>query len=366
MTGKQEFVKDKKAMVYGGTFFYRLAMPAMELGKHGYDTFLSWNLHVKPSGEFVAMDPQGDWHAPDVVWLQRHMGKGMDDAIRRARATGQQVWNDLDDSFAVLPKSNIAYETTDPVKHPDFNREHYYKALGSSTAVTVSTPALANEMERLGVPVFLCRNVIDLERWPQLDPTSEGMVGWIGGVQWRAHDLACLKPVLPSFLEDFGLPWYHGGDSQVPGVPRAYEQVGIDPTKVKCVSMPLCSIQDYPNLWKPLNVSLIPLEDVKFNHAKSGLKSLESSACGLPYIASDLPEQRWFVQDGGMGRLAKNWKPQTWERHLVDLLDPEVRRIEGEANRRHAENYDIKDRWDQWDRAFRDMGVKPADLLTSV
>ncbi len=362
LTGRQEFVKDKKQMIYGGTYYMRLAMPTMELAKHGYNSFLTWNLNVKPSGEFVCMDPQGDWHEPDIVWLQRHMGRDMDDAIRRARACGQLVIQDLDDQFWGLPSSNIAKDTTDPVTHPEFNRDHYRKAIGASDAATVSTPSLAKELELLGIPVYLCRNMIDIERWPQLDPTTDGMISWVGGIQWRARDLEQLKPWLAPFLEDFELPFYHGGDSQVPGVKKAWDLAGIDPKRVKCATQPLCSIQEYPKIWQPVNISLIPLEDCKFNRGKSALKQLESSACGLPYIASDLPEQRWFVEDGGMGRLAKRGKPQQWERHLEELLDPNVRRIEGNANRAHAEQFDIRDNWVQWDRVFRELGAKPDEV----
>lgn len=351
-----------KTMIYGGTYLQRLAMPTMALSQHGYNAFLSWNLNVKPSGEFVLMDPQGDWHTPELVWLQRHMGDGMDQAILKARACDQIIVNDLDDQFWGLPSTNIAKDTTDPITHPTFNRDHYRKAIAASSAITVSTPSLVKEVERLGPPVFLCRNMIDIERWPQLDPTSNVSVGWIGGVQWRARDLEQLKPWLTEFLEDYGLSFYHGGDSQVPGVKRAWELAGIDSRKVKCLTAPLCSIQEYPRLWEKIGVSLIPLEDCKFNAGKSSLKALESSACGLPYIASDLPEQRWFAERGGMGRLAKNWKPQTWENNLTDLLDPEVRRIEGAANRKHAEQFDIKDNWQQWADVFTALGAPPGPV----
>ena len=81
-------------------------------------------------------------------------------------------------------------------------------------------------------------------------------------------------------------------------------------------------------------------------------KALESSAAGIPYVASDLPEQRWFTEHGGMGRLAKNHKPWQWQQHWNELLDPDVRREEGAANRKHAEQFDIKDNWTQWAEVF--------------
>jgi hypothetical protein len=355
LAGKTVFVPDQKMMTFGGTFYYRCALPTMELSNHGYEVFLSWQIDANPDGSFKLMNTLGDWDTPEIVVLQRHMGENMDVAIERAKSTGQTVINDLDDDFWELPKSNLARTTTDPKNNPSFNREHYFKAIKASSAVTVSTPALAKRVERLGAPVYLCRNAIDIERWPVLDPGTDGMIGWIGGIQWRANDMHILRQFLPEFLEDFGLPFYHGGDSQVPGVQKAWEQVGIDPKTVQCTTAPLCHISQYPQLFQPLNVSLIPLEDVRFNHSKSALKALESSASGIPFIASDLPEQRWFVEHGGAGRLAKNHKPQTWVDNLVDLLDPEVRRLEGKQNRAHAELFDIREQWKQWDAVYQEV-----------
>jgi len=355
ITGKPEFVQGKKALTFGGTFYSRGAMPALELQKHGYDTFLSWRLDGAPDGHLRMMDTDGEWRDPDIVWLQRHMGEGFDDITRKARATGQIVMQDLDDSFAVLPSSNIAHQTTDPKENPTFNRVHYYRNLAACSAVTVSTMALYTEMKVLKVPVYLCRNMIDMERWPQLDAADDSTLGWIGGVQWRARDLQQLKPWLAEIMLDYGLRFYHGGDSNVPGVPKAWTLAGIDSTQIQCLTAPLCHIAEYPKLWAPLRISLIPLEDCKFSRAKSHLKALESSACGLPFIVSDLPEQRWFVEHGGAGRLAKNWKPKTWENHLMELLEPDVRRVEGQKNREHAFEFDIKTQWVQWDNVFREL-----------
>jgi glycosyltransferase involved in cell wall biosynthesis len=355
---KQVFIPGKKRMSFGGTMYYRLAMPYTEVAKHdGYEVFLSWTFRPTPTGALECMDTLGEYHTPDVIVVQRFMHEQAVELFTRARSDSQIIINDLDDQFWNLPKSNIAYETTDPSRNPSFNRDHYRNSLAASSAITVSTPELAREVERLGPPVFLCRNSIDIERWQPHDPGQDGSVGWIGGVQWRAMDLECLRPVLPDFLSDFGISFYHGGDSQVPGVPKAWTKIGIDPEKVQCITAPLCHIGEYPRLFQPLNISLIPLEDHRFNWAKSALKALESSAAGLPYIASDLPEQRWFVEDGGMGRLAKNWKPKTWRHHLDELLDPDTRRVEGAANRKHAEQWNIANKWTQWRDVLEE--VKP-------
>jgi glycosyltransferase involved in cell wall biosynthesis len=334
--------------------YYRLNMPLMEVTKHdGYEGFLSWTFRPAADGHLECMDPQGEYHSPDIVWIQRMMAREAADLFEKARSTGQIIINDLDDQFWALPKSNIAFETTSPSLNPEFNRDHYRKAIAASSAITVSTPALAEEVARLGPPVFLCRNMIDLERWHVHDPGSDGAVGWVGGLQWRAMDLQQLRVNrLPEWLAETGAGFYHGGDSQVPGVKKVWDVIGIDPNVTKVIAAPLVPIDQYPSLFEPLNLSLIPLEDCRFNWAKSALKALESSAVGIPYVASDLPEQRWFTEHGGKGRLAKNNKPWQWRQHWDELLDPDVRREEGAANRKHAEQFDIKDNWTQWSAVF--------------
>ena len=139
-------------------------------------------------------------------------------------------------------------------------------------------------------------------------------------------------------------------------MPKFYEQMGIDPMKVQCAVAPLCHIAVYPNLWKPINISLIPLENVYFNHAKSWLKQLESCAAGIPYIVSaKFPEQRLLIDEGTAGREARNDKPQQWIGHLYDLMDPDLRREEGKINRAVAEAHDIRIKWTDWRDAYSEI-----------
>ena len=343
---------DQIRMSYGGTFYYRGALPAYELLNHGYETIVSWRFEPAPDGHLRVMDSNGDWHDPDIFWSQRWMHKDAPEQMRRARAAGQIVIADLDDDFWSLGKTNVAYHTTDPKNNPDFNREHYREMLSACDLVTVSTEALRRRVESFGVPAIVIRNALDIQRWPQNDPTTDGMIGWIGGIQWRAHDLEILRPFLPAFLEQHGLPAYHGGDSQVPDVPKFHDKVGIDLSKTRVGYAPLCHVGEYQRLWAPINISLIPLERVPFNDAKSWLKQLESCAAGVPYIVSaGFHEQDLLLAETG-GRKARNEKPSEWREHLEDLLVPSVRAAEGAANRRIAEQHDIRVRWQDWSTVF--------------
>lgn len=342
-------------MSYGGTFFYRGALPAAELNNHGYETIVSWRFQPAPDGHLRVMDVNGEWHDPDVFWSQRWMHQDAPEQMRRARAAGQIVIADLDDDFWSLGKTNVAFHTTDPKNNPEFNREHYKAMLQECDAVTVSTEALRRRVESFGVPAIVVRNAIDIQMWPQNDPTTDGMIGWIGGIQWRAHDLEILRPSLPQFLRDYNLPVYHGGDSQVAGVPKFHEKVGIDLAHTKVGMAPLVPMNQYQTLWAPINISLIPLERVPFNDAKSWLKQLESCASGVPYIVSAGFHEQDLLLAETAGRSARNEKPAEWRAHLRELLDPTVRAIEGAANRLIAEKHDIRNRWVDWDAAYQQV-----------
>ena len=356
LAGRRVYQPGKSIVSYGGTFYHRGAMPAMEMDKHDeWTSIISWKFRSEPGGEISVMDRYGEWFTPDVFYSQRWMHEDGEQQMLRARATGQRIVADLDDDFWSLGKTNIAYHTTDPKNNPQFNRDHYWRMLSACDAITVSTEALRKRVEKLGVATYVLRNAIDIRQWQQNDPAKDGMIGWIGGIQWRAHDLHILRAIgLPAFLKHYDLPMYHGGDSDVEGVPKFYQQIGINPMETKCVVAPLCHVAEYPRLWAPLNISLIPLEKVAFNQSKSWLKQLESCASGLPYIVSaGFHEQDLLISEGTAGRTAKNEKPQQWIDHLTDLLDPMVRRAEGAINRKVAEQHDISLKWVDWDAAYK-------------
>ena len=338
---------------YGGTFHYRMALPSLELDKQdNYTCLWAFTVDATPDGSLKVMDMHGMWHDDcDIIVFQRWMAPDADTWTAKAVASGQKIVNDVDDYFWTESNTNLGLQAA---KTNDwFNRDNYLKMITAGSATVCSTSMLARALERKS-DTFICRNAIDIESWKVNDPGDDAlMIGWVGGVSWRANDLAILQPVLPKFLVERDLAFYHGGDSPAMHVDRAWDQIGIDMDRTPVATLPLCPITEYPQLWEHVSIALVPLEDCSFNRAKSWLKSLEASAAGVPYISTDLPEQRKFVEDGGAGRLAK--KPWEWKRHLMELQDPGVRREEGRKNRLHAQQHDISLRWHQWDNVFKEI-----------
>lgn len=110
-------------------------------------------------------------------------------------------------------------------------------------------------------------------------------------------------------------------------------------------------IEKYPESLRHFHIGLVPLAWNDFNHAKSYLKGLEYAASGIPFIATPTEEYR-LLAEAGVGRLAAT--PDEWRDHATELLDPDVRRAEGQRIREIVlREFDISTMGEAWDTAIR-------------
>lgn len=160
-------------------------------------------------------------------------------------------------------------------------------------------------------------------------------------------------------LRETVVPWlrarnqffYHGGDvSRMGGGGHMSERLDYDRVTVR----PLTPIFNYVQLWAPLRVALIPIEDTTFGRSKSWIKGLEAAARGIPFIYSAHAE----YEELGMGLRVED--PEDWVRHLESLEDPAFYASQAEANLRRAAELDISKNWQRWADTFRDAVALPA------
>jgi hypothetical protein len=262
--------------------------------------------------------------------------------VQKAQAAGQKVINDVDDWYWGLHPNNNAYKATDPKFNPECNRDHYKKTLLASDLVITSTPFLANELSSWGCNVELVRNSVELDKWNVTSQNEKPTIGWVGSTSHRSGDLETLRGVLNPFIERNDLKFHHGGWME--GTAHPAELIGIDPER--CTHTPLCQIELYPQHFKFLDVSIVPLNKIPFNEAKSFIKGIESAAAGKPFIAQDAGEYKFLYEEYGIGRVAR--RPKDWIKHLNDLLDYDLRVEEGLRNRELVESLDIKKNWTSW------------------
>ena len=320
-----------------GCAWYRCYLPMKELEKHGWVTGIGFPGYNDQHGFGMLIPDDKAVHGWDIIVMKLIMMKSVAEKIDDAKSKGQKIVVDIDDWFEGLEKSNMAYEMTDPEKNPDNNRDHYMYIIKNADAIITSTPFLYDfyKNQKGYDNVYMVRNGIDLPRWRQRNDHSRGLpqFGWVGATPWRSMDLEQLSPWFGDFLDKNHLSFHHSGN--IINAPAAADQLGI-PRSVKKSKEPMKPISKYPELFRKIDVGMVPLNNVMFNHAKSGIKGLEYSAAGVPWIASYSPEYA-LLEEQGIGRVANN--EQEWIAHCEELLDPKIRKEDVERNLENIKKY---------------------------
>lgn len=349
---------------YGGAGWARCGLIARTLKARGWDVAEGTLVWDRASGRFFVRpwrpgdyqtSRDGDFVDVDLIVLQRWMFASVAAETSTAQGNGQVVVNDVDDHFWALDPRNQAHRSSDPLVNPIENRDLYLEVVKASSAVTVSTPYLGDQLRSLGVhcPIHVLENVVDVfafsEARQHRPPAPKPTVGWVGGTPWRSGDLETLRGVLGPFLDRHGLRAYHGG--HLDGALTFASALGLDPSRV--LTRPMVPIWEYPSLFRGFDfIGLVPLSDRPFNRAKSWIKGLEYAAAGVPFVAADLPEYRRLA-NLGIGRVAS--KPKEWTRHLTALLDPEVRQADRERNFDRLGSFDVDARIGLWEGTFMEL-----------
>lgn len=313
-----------------GCAWYRCKLPMEELRKFGWEAGMGmpgWNDEY---GLGLLIPDNQAIHGWDIIVFKLIMLDSIASRMDEAKAKGQKIVVDIDDWFEGLQETNLAHKMTDPSVNPRNNREHYMRIIDSADAIITSTPFLYDfyKNEKGMKNVFMVRNGIDVDRWRQRRDHSRWLptVGWVGATPWRSMDLETMTPWFNDFMMKNRLSFHHSG--HIKNAKTAAEQLGLDPS-VKTTTEPMKPILDYPQLFRKIDIGIVPLNNVGFNHAKSTIKGLEYSAAGVPFIASYSPEYELLAEQG-IGRVARD--TDEWLFHLEELLDPAKRKEDAERN----------------------------------
>lgn len=328
-----------------GCAWYRCMLPMIQLREAGFDTMIGmpgWNDN---HGFGLLMPDQTAIHGWDVIVFKLIMLGTVAEKMDEAHARGQKVAVDIDDWFEGLEESNLAHRLTSAAVNPRSNRDFYMEIINKADALITSTPFLYDFYKNKGHKnVFLVRNGIDSFRWRQRKDHSRWLptVGWVGATPWRSRDLESVSHVIPNFIVDNRLSFHHSGHT--PGAAWAWKQIGLD-EKHKGTHEGMRQIIEYPEMFRKIDLGLVPLSDVGFNHAKSSIKGLEYAAAGVPFVASGTPEYR-LLAESGVGRVANT--DSEWLSQLSELLDPRIRKEEVEKNLANLEQHTMEARRQDW------------------
>ena len=331
-----------------GCCYYRCTLPSIELNKRGWFTAVGFPGFSDDKGFGMVLADSNSVHGWDIIVFKLLMQREVLEKMPPAQAMGQKLVVDIDDWFDGLSETNRAFKATDPTENPDNNREIYAQIIMQADAVITSTPFLFDYYAKKRDNVFMVRNGIDSDRYKikNIRYEKKPNIGWVGATHWRSNDLEQLSGFMGDYLKSRGTYFQHSGHSST--APSAHELLGIEKSLFN--SIPMTPIGSYPGLLTPIDIGIVPLNNIQFNHAKSYIKGLEYAAAGIPFVTSYSPEYELLASQG-IGRLAKT--DEEWIYHLDELMNHQMRTDEMHENRRLLEKFDMNARGDDWDATMR-------------
>lgn len=342
----------------GGCGYYRLIWPANILRAAGHDVKLIHpDVKRRLSGGMDANNKLVSVIMPkdaDVVVMQRVSSKFIADAIKIMRDNGVAVVLDIDDDMKAIHQGNPAWAALHPrgtSNTEEYNWDAAQLAYDSATLVTTSTDALLKRYASHGRGVVL-RNVVP-EVLLEFEHVDNETIGWPGEVRTHPDDPHVVGPAMAKLQRE-------GYTFRIIGSPRGTKEAFM--LDKPPASAGPTTIDGWPRALATLGVGIAPLNDTRFNEAKSWLKMLELAAVGVPCIGSPRAEYR-RLNAMGVGLLADN--PRQWYRHAHTLLtNPQMRREMSEAGRAAVAELTIQKqawRWmEAWERAYEiQRGKRP-------
>lgn len=329
-----------------GCGYYRAIWPAKALIEQGHDIVIvppnagEYDMRVETkNGQVTAVHYPED---ADVIVMQRVMHYWIAKAIPVLRSLGVAVVVDIDDDLESIHPRHPAFAVLHPKYNAMFNWNLARESCRAATLVTVSTDPLKKLYTPLTGQVRVIKNTVP-EQFLNLAPVEgPAVVGWMGSVHSHPEDLQAMGSA-PARLQREGVTWKFVGPDR--GIQEAL-RFDTEPFATGYADME----EIMPLIAKTINVGVAPLQDTRFNRAKSWLKELEYASLGVPSVVSDLPEYRELAQRTG-ALVAKN--PKDWYQKIKRLVrDDDFRISQGKKARRAAQHLTVEEHAGDWLKAW--------------
>jgi glycosyltransferase involved in cell wall biosynthesis len=194
------------------------------------------------------------------------------------------------------------------------------QSLRDADMVTVTTKKLANYASGYNKNVAVLPNSIDFSQWWKLPlkPNKQLRVGWSGGVS-HYEDWYSIKKPLNNLLRAFRFKFIMVGakfkgiiDEDLRYLVEEYGWVDFTGHSFRMMCM-------------NLDLAIIPLGDMPFDHYKSAIKFNEMSAMGVPSVVVDIEPYSNIISSG---KLAWKYKDaSSFEEAVFEALhDPVLRK----------------------------------------
>ena len=297
-----------------GVNYHRVMVPAQNLMKYGYD-----KIHlVKDLKEMVDMDLSLVSNVVIPRVLNAKNPKHFRSIMKRANNI--RIIVDVDDHW-ILNKDN-------------FNYELWKKEIGNmikrtlQIADVVWTPSeiLAKYVNRLApkAEVVIVPNAIDpdAEQWKHKKTKSKELrFGYTGA---GAHN---------DDVNEIGYD-FEGKVLYCTNVEKYVKKLNASHP------VPWTTMFDYGEVYKNIDVLLVPLKKNTFNECKSDLKLVEAAFTGTAVIASNVSPYKDFIVNGYNGILCST--PEEWKEAIETMTKKKAKELAANLAKTYVESRNIK------------------------
>lgn len=281
---------------------YRIILPSNEL-KDDFEFVREDKTRMVRRGDQIVEVKEN----ADLVVFPRPSHHLIPEIIPHLQAKGIAVVCEIDDDIRSISPQHAGWHKFQPHLNSEFNWRAVEKSCNMADRVVVTTEALAERYGKHGrvdvIPNYIPRKFID---WSKAQNRDNRDIIWPGMIHSHPNDLRQVGFALKQVISEGG-KFFHLGSGD------AEKQIGTDDFEY----IGKCSLDDYYKIVGEHGVGIAPLENSKFNDAKSWLKPLEFAALGMPWVASASPEYKKLAALG-CGSIAK--RPRQWYSYLNRLI----------------------------------------------
>ncbi len=288
---------------------------------------------------------------------------------QQMREQGILTVSEVDDNYLSNPRLSIFFRQTGFSKE---ERRAHLHALMSTDRIVFSTDLLRdlyvrymkdafNTKTKLLPEMFVCRNNIDVNDWPEPTPRKDRLrVGWMGSPS-HVWDVDLCRPALMQ-AQAFGcsthLIGYNPTEPNGPGLGSSWEGQSVASKRrialwkqLRFSFTPWKPPSEFHREALPLDIGLCPLKDDEHTRGKSDVKFVEYSISGAAVIAQNTPVYSTTIVHGETGLLVNS--PQEMVDAVKFLATEEDHRLRLVNNARKYiyEERGLKQMRDEWTAA---------------